>query len=144
MAWYQANIGSGEGRLEETTLWENSSPTSDFSAKTVTLLQGMSNFNFVKIYWYGNSATISYGSLPEECGEVIIPISNFISKTTTNSVRRAKLIIGGTGSGSATAHYSRRVSYVSDTQIDFTAATAWGGTGSSNASCIPYKISGLK
>ena len=40
--------GGGGGMLEETVLWTNPSPTSDFAAQTVTLSDSISNYDYIK------------------------------------------------------------------------------------------------
>ena len=122
--------------MSETTLWTNSSPTSTsgFAAQTVTLSSSISNFDYIGIY-YKLSTDSTY---TPECA--IFKKSDF---TTFNATNTNNKYYGGLG-GRLTTNRIRRIGYVSNTQVQFTAAENTNNTGSVATALIPTKIVGIK
>ena len=120
--------------LNATTLWTNSSPTSSFSSKTVTLSQSKANFDYLEfIYALSTSQTTLTRS-------IIIPASEFTSDTSDAA---NKTRVGLSGKGNSTT-FCRFAFYVSNTSVQFSNAYNVAATGNTNASCIPLYIKGLK
>ena len=130
---------TGGGGMSETTLWTNSSPTANFSLSTITLSQGISSFDFIKIIFVGNKSAYSSGS--EYRQELICPASGLVNAVSTASYCRPSIM----GRASGTSNYfARALTYVSNTSLQIDDAVRVKGTGTSNDICIPLQIVGLK
>lgn len=132
--WHFIDVGGGGG-LTETTLWTNSSPTSDFASSTQTI-SSLSDYKYIKIYWK------PYKSSSGNLGEMLIPIDIFKTMTDANTSYIPSMAFGSRNSSGDT--YLRRVFYVSATQVKFTTSQKPGSSGSSASYCIPTQITGLK
>ena len=129
MAWFKTG---GGGALSETVLWTNSSPTTSFAAKTVTLSQSIANFERVRIYWRGSTSLATEASID-------VSISDLQSFTGNSALRGSLGIINTNGS-----NYTRSFAYVNNTSIAFTNAYPFDNTSAVNIVAIPTKICGLK
>lgn len=116
----------------ETTLWTNSSPTSNFAAQNINLSQSISNFKFIRIYWRVKASVSTENS-------IIVSASNFSSFGAGNNINA--LLIGIRGSSGALS--GRAVRYVSDTSLNISDAYAMNTSGSGKDSSIPTKITGF-
>lgn len=138
----RANSGGGGGGLVRTTLWTNSSPTSDYPSSTstvtvdATLSDDMDNYQYLEFIFRkstSNSDTFS----------MIIPVSEF------------KLTEGGTGIGkykyvaSVTTTYvsnMRNFYYGGDTTVKFERFITYRSNSSNvvtNSYAVPIYIKGI-
>lgn len=113
--------------LEETTLWTNSSPSSNFSAQTINLSKSMDNFDYLRFEF--NLATNDTKKTI-----VIVPVDWF--KTTASNSN-----VGGCAFYSSTPR-SRIFYYSSTTAVYFNNGYSSGTPAAST--CIPVSIKGLK
>ena len=123
---------NGGGSLRETTLWENSSPTSDYNNSPINLLQSIDNFDYIKI-------VCKYSKQISTDTSVIFEKNIF--KTFANAATSPIGIVSYRVSSTA---YARRFYYISDTSIGVLACGGVGSTASSTDTVIPYKIIGMK
>ena len=120
--------GSGGGTINTVLLWENSSPTSNFSAQTISV-----NVSAYTMFVVDYKASVNvdnhlYSSIQRESGETIT--------TTLSSVGDSASII------------RTRVLTISDSGFTFANATYWGSYGqasgeSQTGQIIPRRIWGL-
>lgn len=118
--------------LKETTLWTNSSPTSNFAAQTITLSQDIDNYDYLKIAYRLSTSASTELSL-------IISVQDF--KNTADANGKGVITLN---SKSSNVIYARLIYYASDTSVFATVAYKIGSSGNSQAYSIPTKISGLK
>ena len=118
--------------LSETTLWTNSSPTSNFAAQNINLSQSISNFKFIRIYWRVKASVSTENS-------IIVLASNFSSFGSGTNINALLIGIRG-GSGALSG---RAVRYVSDTSLNISAAYALNKAESGTDSSVPTKITGF-
>lgn len=122
----------GGGGLTETTLWTNSSPTSNMSATTVSLSQAVTNFDYIKFtYRFSTSNSSEYA--------VILSATDVTKSATTSGNFTIALMVR-----SSSYYRIRRVTYNSSTSLDVSLAWDANHQGSSSSEAIPIKISGLK
>ena len=135
MAKIRAMIGSGGGSQTETLLWENQSPTSAFSSSTITLLESIASYDYLKIIYKSTASANDQFSL-------IVSVSDF--RTTSGDNLNPKVRLDA--KISASAAYSRAFYYSSDTVINLASVNASqiGGTGYTTNYCIPLKVYGVK
>lgn len=120
------------GTLKETTLWTNSAPTSAFAGQTVTLSEEITNYDFIRIYFYvSRSITNEYSTL--------MSISDFLVITGGANEPRCMM-----GNSTPSYNYFRMARKdTADNKIYFT--TAYNNANStSNDQLIPTKICGVK
>lgn len=120
--------------FDETTLWTNNAPTSNFAGQTISLSSDIDNFDYIKVnYRYITSSTAEYSVLAS------------VSELKTYSGNGAgRLAMSETTGGGYFAY--RPVTYSSNT------ALAIGGCGYANGTtftannglCIPTSIVGCK
>ena len=118
----------GGGGMTETTLWTNSSPSSNFSSQTVSLNQSYTGFDYIRFYYRGSTSN-------SEVRSCMIAVSDFTGKTFAfggnfnfdNSKCR-----GCYNSGSSQIYFSYSYELKSSSQT------------SSSAYIIPTKITGVK
>lgn len=135
MAKIRAMIGSGGGgeALVETVLWTNPSPSSNFSAQTITLSQSMSDFDMLRF------EIRTHVSSPTTSKSIYVPLSYFNS--TSSGANAYKLVLGVY---QFTNLYARETYKSSDTQIYISEARRLNASGTSTDQTIPYKIYGVK
>lgn len=127
MAVFPMVRGGTGGGVTETELWSNSSPTSSFASQTVTLSQGISNFDSLRFYYHSTNST------SEDNLYVNVSVSDF------GTIRSGFAYTSGSVDG------IRGVRKNSDTVVQFDAAAKAQGTGSfDNYFLIPTKICGVK
>lgn len=126
--------GGGGGKVVETVLWTNPSPSSNFSAQTVTLSDSISNYDYIK-FVYGLSTSIAGGN------SVVIPVSDFKQAVypQVNNMPIYEL-----GAYNTTTTVVRGVMYASDTTVRFSPANNIAQTGSADNRAIPTAIIGIK
>lgn len=126
---------SGGGSLDETTLWINPNPTSDFAQQSITLSDDIDNYDYIKIEVKGN--TSSTWSAPNIC--ILCSVEDF---KTTGSTAGHSRIAAGIRATSGT--YTRLFDYIDDTTIDASNSVLVSTGGNTNNTNVPIKISGLK
>lgn len=138
MAWLNASGGNVvEGRLTETVLWTNSSPTSEMAANTIlTLNDDYTNYDFLKITYRLSTTNDTEWDVVMSKDSVDTAISE-----TTNSNRIA---LCAYGSASVSVRLLSRQDSTTTNKLVASNSRTWGGTGTGTASMIPTKISGLK
>lgn len=122
--------------LSETTLWSNSSPTSNMSTGvTINIDSGYSfaNYDFIKFEY----KTTAGASTAERFSSLIIPYSDLVKSVGSNNT--PCIALGGLGS----YRMSRLIYYRSDTQLYVYGCTDTNGN-IQNSGCIPLTIKGLK
>lgn len=95
--------------------------------------QSISNFDYVGFYY-------QLGTSDTQTNECIYKIEN-VREFSTDAPHYCGSLNGKT---SASGNKSRRIEYVSDTQLKFYSATSVGASGDNNSYLIPTKIVGLK
>lgn len=123
------------GGFSETTLWTNSSPTSNFAAQTVTLNQTMTadKFDYIKV-------VIRFSTTDSTQNTFLFPIADVLSYNSGSTDGKRGCV--GSRSGGV---YVRTISNGGSTSaLAFTVAAQTGGTSTSAAKTIPVSISGLK
>ena len=117
---------SGETQVE---LWSNASPTSAFSAQTVTVSADMSTFDRIRIdYKYTTSSDVR---------SIYVNVSDFsFSGAYTDEIG----LISRPGSNS----YVRRATMASSTTVQFTTSYRLNASGNSTSYAIPVGIYGVK
>lgn len=120
------------GWTSATTLWVNTSTTSDFDTQTVTI-SSMANYSYLR-FSYRISKTNSTATA------FIVPVSNFQNATGSTACKFGFVVADGSNG------WTRVVQYTSNTQILFGLAykitSSTGAT--SKAVAIPTYIEGLK
>ena len=114
-----------QGGSTETVLWTNSSPTSSFAAQTVTLSNGLSNYDYIRVK-YRHTTTL------DVTANVYATVANF---TACAGASKPKPISLGM-EASAGTFYSREIDYLTDTTVSVKAT-------SDNARMIPLEIVGI-
>lgn len=117
----------------ETTLWTNSSPTSNISGETTISLSSVANYDYIKFYFRWNTTDSTEYS-------IILTKAEWRKATGANGATQVAL--GGMTSGGT--NFCRRIRYVSDTSAKILSANQIGGTNTYNNALIPTKITGLK
>lgn len=121
--------------LKETTLWTNSSPTSNFASQTVTLSDNISNYDYIAFdFRASTSDSTSY--------RVLYPSSEILNKWgTSNSTNNSTVgVLASRITGSA----KRIVWRVATNKIGFDSGQGLWDSNTHNNLSIPTKISGLK
>ena len=129
MAFYRANMGA----LSATSLWTNSSPTSNFSGQSVSLSSSIANYKYIGIKYRAST------SLTTEMEFLVTPATLQKSLSTANN---NTLTFGARNSSNQ--RYDRGVTYTSNTSLTFTEASRVNTSGTNNGFCIPTKITGYK
>lgn len=124
--------------LSETTLWTNSSPTSDQASSTATLSQSIENFDYIALEYKAHKSQTTTMRAIYSVADV---------KKCTGTSKALRMVIGTndtdtSGSGS----FTRVISYGSNTSITIGDAWRYGSTTTSktNAMAILVYIKGLK
>lgn len=129
--------GGGGGRYNETSLWTNSAPTSNFNAQTVILSQGMSNYKYIKIVYAFDKNSSGQTNIED----VIYPVDDFRRRTNGSSDWS---IVEDFASGGY--RWTRVSGYISDTSISIGNCYRWSGSTAGtaqNQAIIPLEILGL-
>lgn len=136
MATMKMPCAVGSGGLTPTTLWSNTSPTSDFPASdttiTVTLSDDIDNYEYIKI-----KARRSKSDATEYA--IIYSVEDFKKLNNANGASAGALAYNYNSSNSARVFY-----YTSNTSVTFELAKALNSTGTARTGAIPLEIIGLK
>ncbi len=120
-------ITACSGIMSGALLWTNSS-TGSFSAQTITLSSAMTNYTYLKIFYYDPLNSI---------------MSTDMMPTQYNTYGKTTLIFSYyDGLASSTFIGSRNVTGSSSTKLYFASGTYNNET--NNYVCVPYKIFGIK
>ena len=121
-------LKGGGGKLVETQLWKNSSPTAgNFAPQQISLSESINNFDFIKI-----TARLS-SSDATSLGSSLMSVSDFKQTSSSGSL----FFLTGTGSNS---NRRRSAYFVSTTAIYINA----DGGGSMYNYIIPTYVHGVK
>lgn len=131
MGLYKAG---GGGKMTETTLWTNSSPTSSFANQTVTLSQSITAFDYIRIYFRTQNTQDNEFSAIYLASEV----NTWVESSSTP--RPFGILCGNQGTNTR----KRLVMYVSNTSLSLSHATGVNNSTTVDAALIPTKITGLK
>jgi hypothetical protein len=125
---------SGNGNFTKKLLWENSSPTSNFSKQIVSLSDDITNYDYILVVW--NSATTTVTKF-----QTIVSIDQL----TTFVNGFAISIIGSIqfGGDSYARRMERLTSYTSK-QIYIESSFTYNTLTESNSIIIPISIYGIK
>lgn len=126
--------GGGGGRYNETSLWTNSSATSDFAQQTVTLSDSIDNYKYIKVIWKGVKTATS----DSEKGDTVIDV-NTLKKQAAASYYTYQAVSAAISS----VNYSRAYGYASSTSIQFYNCVKTTNGAAANSYCIPLEILGL-
>lgn len=133
--------GYNYGWNSSTLLWNNTSPTSSFTAKTITLNSNINSYRYLRIRTKRATSISEYA-------DTIVSVSDFTNSNafvpSSSAGMKVGLMLDG---GSLSSTYIRRLAYSSNTQIYITSCLH-GGTNVStqttdNSILIPYEIYGL-
>lgn len=134
-ATVSVNVSGGSPRWSATTLWTNSSLTSSFSSKTITLSSSMANYSYLRATFVSSTSSTSYEV------NVIFPVSAFQGwySSTTNWNGPA---VGRLTNTTNSIYGFRIMRYASNTSIVI--GNCWTSNGSTNNNAlIPKTIEGL-
>lgn len=114
-------IGQVDLKFTKVKLWENSSPTNDFSSQTITL--SSSNYDYLMIYYARTPSTRNevYCAIVEKNKETELTYSDYLNETRS---------------------WSRSVTISNNTSVVFGNCTINGNT--NNVGLVPQKIIGCK
>lgn len=125
-------------KMNETILWSNSNPTTNFSAQSITLSDDIDNYDFIGVRYYYN---ITYNT--GDCVSEFLARVSDVKKWTYNTNTRhnaGSFAIQDNGN----TVYERTIMYESDTQLRFGSAIQVPGSTQSNGTCLPINIIGYK
>ncbi len=125
-----------------TTLWTNSSPTSNFTAQTISWSgYSLSNYTAAK-YYLRFTYRVSTSVSDEQ--QAMIRVSDFMnisSSHSSNSIAFGLVIMGSSPSSTYTGFVGRGIRRGSnDSSVFISTAGSIGGTGNPNSQVIPVKI----
>lgn len=118
----------GGGKLKDTVLWTNSTPTSSFNSQTSVLSDSIANYTYIKIVHRKSTTDGNTTS-------VYIDPSDF--STNVNARNAIGWLVGSYA-------YQRTFSYNTDLKINFNVCYQSGTTTAANQNAIPVSIIGLK
>ena len=118
-----------------TTLWTNSSPGSNLSQQTITLSSEFTNkgYDFIVVSVYPSKNSLYHSDS--------FYIETRLLAVTDTSTDSGSAVVGVKYNNKS---YTRRLEYVSGTQLKITTCCETATTNTNNAACIIYKIQGLK
>ena len=122
--------GGGGGRYNETSLWTNSAPTSNFAAQAVSLSDSIDNYKYLRVRYRMSTTDASEYSciflvddIKHSSASTNVPQFSVVARTTTT--------------------YVRTFYYVSGTSLQMNAAYVMNNTGNVTNVAIPLEILGL-
>lgn len=130
---YNGYVYSERPTVTETTLWTNSSPTSNFSGQNISLSDDIDNYDWLKIKYRWSTSDSTESS-------TIVEVSEFKKSSSSNDTLRPWNIGGRFGS----TGYLRMPYYVSDTQINIPNCCPYNTNSTNNGRVIPTKVIGIK
>ena len=116
----------------ETLLWQNPDPTTTFTAQTIPVTQSVTNFRKIRIYWY-NHTNLAVGPTYMD-----IDMSQY--DLFTNDSAKMRFVLGYNNNNDTP--YIRLGSFNGDA-VYFGTTKQWNSTTTSNATVIPYKVTGI-
>ena len=119
---------------QKTVLWENSSPTSDFSAQTITLSDDITNYDMLEVVWLRSKNATDKNTIQ-------FSVADIINNGNASGVAKCRICIGEYDGSLNTA---RLVYYVSNTQLGISVDYRFGASTTYTDSDIPLKIIGIK
>ena len=119
---------------ERVVLWENSSPSSAFSAQTITLEDDITNYDQLEIQWCLNTSNL------DNKRSIIVHVTEFIASGANDAVSCKSMLAQYNGS----INTIRVVYYVTNTSVGVTASYRVASSGSETTNCVPLKIIGIK
>ena len=140
-----ASASGGGGGLTPTSLWSNSSGTSNFDAQTVTLSSDMSNFDYIGFRYRSSTSDSSESTMIVSYQDVY---NSRISNQSSANVGTNTIYLGcHFGSGTDTYSFARECYYTGTKKLYFrrTIKGLVSGSGGTDISkCIPLEIIGYK
>lgn len=130
--------GGGGGKYTETSLWTNSSPTSNFSGQDVTLSESIDNFKYIAVKF--KSTTTS--SSDSQMATVIYKVEDVKKATSPSAALQPVSAFGNLNSGNTNYNY-RYIVYKGSTTLFIANAYSINASGSNSALAIPLEILGL-
>ena len=133
MALIRALTGGGGGTPTETILWENPTPTSNFTGATVSLNNSYTNYDEIRVY-------TRYSTTDSTERYVAVSTTDASGSQYTNrELCCPDAMLNGAG-------FTRTVQYISTspTSVLITRSLAINGKNGADNLCIPTKITGVK
>lgn len=128
--------GGGGATQQETVLWTNSSPSSNFGWQEVTLSSDIDDFDYIKFDYKANT---------EVSNKISIVVSVTELKTTSNTTNSYAIGLDAYRQSSGNVYIMDRSLYrVNDTTIHFNPCRTVNATQTNDAWCIPTAIIGIK
>lgn len=125
----------GGAALTESILWTNSSPTSSFASKDISLNDSFLNYSYIKFsYKIKTSSSEEYQVL---CPADLVKKSAFSTNVPIISIGARHATTGGTT-------LVRFITYVSDTSLHFSNASVITSSTTDNSYNIITQITGVK
>ena len=125
--------GGGGGKLVETVLWTNPSPTSAFSAQAVTLSETIDNYDYIKILFRkSTSDATSYNLMTD--------VSTWTTIYISGDTDRGFRLLGNTIVSSSTNYRACTCVNTDHTKVQIGNVSGGGGT----SYIIPTAIIGIK
>ena len=124
----------GGGKMSETVLWTNPSPTSAFAAQSVALSDNISKYKYICIkVWFSTSRN-----------DILTSI--YDTSEITRCIYNSTYVTPSAGIWRTDARHTRDMYYVDDTHFGFYDDQRILGSSvtTSNTALIPYQIIGLK
>ena len=129
--------GGGGAKQEETVLWTNSAPTSNFAGQEINLSNDIDNYDYIGIKYYYNT-TYQTGHADSMNLVSVNDLKKWLYQDSVrHNIGSLSMEFGGTA-------YSRTVYYVSNTKLRFGSSYQVGSSATSNGTCIPYSVVGCK
>lgn len=129
--------GGGGAKYTETSLWTNSAPTSSFSPQTITLSDDINNYEYIGVKFNTDTTGITPST-------AIMSVTDYKKGVNTGTSGRRDVLSIASQIATEGSYYSRRVSYVSDTSANISAAKLYGSSTTSNTDVIPIQVVGIK
>ncbi|MBO7430407.1 MAG: hypothetical protein J6U56_05275 [Spirochaetia bacterium] len=126
--------GYNYGWNSSTLLWNNGSSTSSFAAQTITLSQAFTNFRYIRIVFNAATSKTTQAS-------IIVTKEDLQNSLWSDNTK--PLVSFSGRAPSANAQFTRRIVYVSATQLQITDCYQFGAATTNNSSTIPLYIYGL-
>ncbi len=136
--------GGGGGGISYTRLWTNPSPSSNFSAQTVTLSESLENYSAVRIVWdrwYNGGVTADNWETNANAIAYIYDLRG--KENITNTARHVQM---GALTNESSYVYGRRCYFPSSTtfnQIVFATGMRLNNANTSTSALIPVLIDGV-
>lgn len=136
----------GGGSMSETVLWTNPNPTSSFASQSISLVQSLSNFEYLKFVCKARN-TITDGSTDATFMVNVEAFKKMVGGTSSSVYDTIyNFAVGAALEHSGSTNYAlvRRFVYTNDTTIEALGTNAIGTSHANNAYVIPLQIIGIK